>query len=245
MNSNIPLSRQSEKGFTLVELAVVMIIIGLLIGGILKGQELIANAQIASSVAEFKAVDAATSTFRDSYNALPGDITNPDTRLPNCPNTVACGTAGNGNSVLETAPDAAAVAGSEATNFWAMLNAADLLGGVDGSAILAFGQALPSSSVGGGMVVGHHPTGALGDNGTPRSGTYVSLRASPEAAEVGAAGAGVITPSQAGRIDRKMDDGSPTTGSVFGQGAALCGAGQNYNEQVTDNNCNLFVRIQG
>ncbi|HIL28602.1 MAG TPA: prepilin-type N-terminal cleavage/methylation domain-containing protein, partial [Micavibrio sp.] len=75
---------KKQAGFTLVELAVVMIIIGLLIGGVLKGQELIANAQIASTVAGIKGIDAATSTFNDTYNAFPGDMSNALTRLPNC-----------------------------------------------------------------------------------------------------------------------------------------------------------------
>ena len=79
------LSKQtSQAGFTLVELAIVMIIIGLLIAGVLKGQELIANARVTSTVAQIKAIDAATSTFKDTYDSLPGDMTAPTTRLPNC-----------------------------------------------------------------------------------------------------------------------------------------------------------------
>jgi prepilin-type N-terminal cleavage/methylation domain-containing protein len=56
----------SQAGFTLVELAIVMIIIGLLIAGVLKGQELIANARVTSTVAQVKAIDAAISTFKDT-----------------------------------------------------------------------------------------------------------------------------------------------------------------------------------
>ncbi|MCB9991587.1 MAG: prepilin-type N-terminal cleavage/methylation domain-containing protein [Rhodospirillales bacterium] len=70
-----------QAGFTLVELAVVMIIIGLLIGGVLKGQELIANAQITGTASAVKSIDAATTTFRDTYAALPGIS---PTRLPVC-----------------------------------------------------------------------------------------------------------------------------------------------------------------
>ena len=73
-----------QAGFTLVELAVVMIIIGLLIGGVLKGQELIANAQITGTASAIKGIDAATTTFRDTFATMPGDMRTPNTRLPNC-----------------------------------------------------------------------------------------------------------------------------------------------------------------
>ena len=72
-----PIKQTSQAGFTLVELAIVMIIIGLLIAGVLKGQELIGNARVTSTVAQIKAIDAATSTFKDTYAALPGDMTTP------------------------------------------------------------------------------------------------------------------------------------------------------------------------
>ena len=73
--------RHSEQGFTLVELAIVMVIIGLLIGGILKGQELISNAKISSTIAQLKGLDAAMNTFQDKYNAIAGDMNNVETRL--------------------------------------------------------------------------------------------------------------------------------------------------------------------
>jgi hypothetical protein len=59
-----------------------MIIIGLLIAGVLKGQQLIGNAKVTAQVAQVKAIDAATSTFKDMYAALPGDMLVPNTRLP-------------------------------------------------------------------------------------------------------------------------------------------------------------------
>src|SRR5260370_22162883 len=84
-----------QAGFTLVELAIVMIIIGLLIGGVLKGQQLITNAQITATVAQIKAIDAATTSFKDQYATVPGDMLGPNARIPNCPAAGSCGLAGN------------------------------------------------------------------------------------------------------------------------------------------------------
>ena len=229
-------SRKNEKGFTLVELAIVMIIIGLLIGGILKGQELIANAQISSTVAQTKGITAATSTFNDSYRALPGDMTNPTTRLPNC-TSAPCNNVGNGNGRLAGVPGANTMAGDNAGTFFAHLNAADLVTGVDGSNTLAWGQGLPAASIGGGIGIGYHNTGTLGLNTAPRAGHYLTIQGSPAAL-----GTDALTPSEAARIDRKLDDGSPTTGAVFGDDAA-CGAGTNYVENTPDDACEIFIRL--
>lgn len=247
MTKTIHTTNRSQAGFTLVELAVVMIIIGLLIGGVLKGQELISNAQITSTISQVKGVEGATSTFRDMYNALPGDMTNPGTRLSGC--TVApCSRAGDGNGRLDSVPGAAAVAASEAVAFWAQLNAADLFSGVDGSATVAWGQALPEASIGGGFTAGFTQTGALtaATGGNGRGGHYLSLQGAPDTAV--AAGNGAISASQAARIDRKMDDGNPNGGSVRAAGGATCAdnAAQGVYEEADDNvSCSVYIRIQG
>lgn len=242
---------KKQAGFTLVELAVVMIIIGLLIGGVLKGQELIANAQIASTVSQIKGVDAAVSTFNDTYSAFPGDMSNATTRIANCAAPCADG---SGNSFISTAGNAAIgpnVAGAnagEALNFWLHLNLADLITGVDMSGVGNFGESLPSAPVGGGFVVGYTNTGAItNSNGTGRGGHYIVLRNAG-----GVAGAGAtLTPNQAARIDNKMDDGSPNQGTVVAigtAGAAGChsaaGIAGVYNENLQGLLCDIAVRIQ-
>ena len=62
-----------QLGFTLVEIAIVLVIIGLLLGGILKGQEMITQAKIKNSIADFSGISAAYHGYQDRYRAIPGD----------------------------------------------------------------------------------------------------------------------------------------------------------------------------
>ncbi|MBY6117485.1 prepilin-type N-terminal cleavage/methylation domain-containing protein [Mameliella alba] len=65
-----------RSGFSLVELSIVLVILGLLIGGVLTGQNLIRAAELRSVMTEFKTYQTAVMTFRDKYFALPRDMTN-------------------------------------------------------------------------------------------------------------------------------------------------------------------------
>ena len=65
--------KTEQRGFTLVEIAIVLVIIGLLLGGILKGQEMIVQAKIKNVVSDLNGVTAAVSSYQNRYRALPGD----------------------------------------------------------------------------------------------------------------------------------------------------------------------------
>ena len=64
---------QKQKGFTLVEIAIVLVIIGLLLGGVLKGQELITNSKIKSVTQDFDGIQAAYYSYQDRIGKVPGD----------------------------------------------------------------------------------------------------------------------------------------------------------------------------
>ncbi len=234
MNTEIHESVQDEKGFTLVELAIVMVIIGLLIGGILKGQEMIANAQVTSTVAQVKGITAANSTFRDMYDAMPGDIANATTRLPSCANQ--CANDGDGDGVLD---EEIGTSASEGLNFWAHLSAADLLSGVDNSGSLVWGEGVPSANAGGGFSVGFHVDGDVGGVAAGRGGHYVAIHGTPDDVDIPA-----LSASAAARMDRKMDDGQSDSGSVIAiENVGDCETGGVYDEATDEIACSLAIRL--
>ncbi len=67
------MTKQKQQGFTLVEIAIVLVIIGLLLGGILKGQEMITQAKIKNVIGDFSGISAAFYGYQDRYRQIPGD----------------------------------------------------------------------------------------------------------------------------------------------------------------------------
>lgn len=84
---------KKQNGFTLVEIAIVLVVIGLLLGGVLKGQELLENGRIRKALNDFNTIAAATFTYQDRYRILPGDDDDVATRF-------GTGTNGDGDGVI-------------------------------------------------------------------------------------------------------------------------------------------------
>ena len=116
--------RKAQSGFTLVEIAIVLVIIGLLLGGVLKGQELIENGRVKNAAADMNGITAAYNSYLDRYRRLPGDDAGA---------VVARGTswtgvvAGNGDGVITAR--ASLVGDDESDNFFQHLRAAGFITG--------------------------------------------------------------------------------------------------------------------
>ena len=74
--TNIPKTPNliQQVGFTLIELSIVLVIIGLIVGGVLTGQDLIKAAEIRATVGQYEKYNTAVNTFRTKYNGIPGDL---------------------------------------------------------------------------------------------------------------------------------------------------------------------------
>ncbi len=218
-------------GFSLIELAIVLIVIGLLIGGVLKGRELIESARLKRMISQLSEYQMATSTFLDKFDSLPGDYKKASLMI----NTSLRD--GNGNGIID---GGGLSSNGEALTFWSHLAAAGLIGNPgkdEDKNIGEFGKGAPETCLGGGFTIEYTPRGLSGHwfivgkkNGDHGDG-------------------GLLTPQQAMSIDKKLDNGYPNSGKVRAfdgsdQPAYSCvKADGTYNIERREPACVLFVQL--
>ena len=200
--------KRNQSGFTLIEIAIVLVIIGLLLGGVLKGQELINSAKVKNLATDFKNVPVYIYGYQDKFRALPGDdigaVTHVGAAATQIP-TVGAATSGNGLIDGGTGYwDSTAVA-DEAQLFWVDVRLANLAPGPSAVGTLVNGvpDFLPNNAVGG--VIGVISTSAF-NAANPLvlpviNGSYIVCSSA-------------IMGRYAKQLDIQMDDGVYTTGSL-------------------------------
>lgn len=146
-----------QRGFTLVEIAIVLVIIGLLLGGVLKGQEMIENARIKSVVSDMNGVSTAFNSYVDRYRAIPGDEVAATLTGRGWAGTAASTTA---NGVLQIAQNATFTNTGEQAAMWRSLRAAGLTSGDPAAPSTVAG--LPRAGTGGAIGVGVNNYGLAG-----------------------------------------------------------------------------------
>ena len=194
--------RNQQAGFTLIEIAIVLIIIGLLLGGVLKGQTLVKNSKIKRLAADSNAFIAAANAYVDSYWALPGDDINSLTRFGAA--AVAGdggGTIGDGTASVANIFSAVASATVENTAAVVHLRCAELLNG--NCVAITAAATLPRNAVGG--VIGIDD-GSGGEDDMLGMTTKVICQSNIEA-------------DYADIYDTQFDDGNGSTGLIRGSTA--------------------------
>ncbi len=244
--------KTKTHGFTLVELAIVMMIIGLLIGGVLKGQAMVQNARLIAVMKQVNGFTAAFQAFQDKYGgALPGDMSTATMRIPSCQGGTCVD--GNSNGIIGAAH---AGGGSSATYLganqigltdeprqsWQHLALSDFITGVVGnSPVLAWGESHPPSTYGAG---GFHIqfmswSGGAGRGAVNGSGHYIRLQGAIDQGPLMPNGQNPLSPKEAYTLDVKFDDGQASSGFMItedGQdGEHGCDAF--YNPKITQKNC--------
>jgi len=220
------LERRRQQGFTLIEMSIVLVIIGLIVGGVLVGQDLIKSAQVRAQITQVERYNTAANTFRGVYGYLPGDVPG---ALATSLGLVARGGEpgrgdGNGliqgyewnyNSVLPASQT------GETWFFWEDLSSANLVEGTFKTAIDHY-QALysnsqfaaysPAARIGGNNYVYVYSGGISGTDGNNYFGLSIPSAVNIDTQYMTSSPG--LTVNQAYAIDTKVDDGLPQSGHV-------------------------------
>ncbi len=231
-------NRSRQAGFTLVEIAIVLVIIGLLLGGVLKGQELIENSKTKAIVNDMKAIQAAYNGYIDRYKAIPGDEAAATMTARGWAGTAGApaGTASNGVLNVTTAQTfTSGAAATEAAAFWRALRGSGLLAGDPTVVALA---ALPRHASGGLLGVTADPLGVYGQSGTFVCASGLSTK---QAAAVDSLVDGVLPANNIGNNVGTLRAATNATNPLAP--AAVVAAGLAYNETTTTTPWTVCMKI--
>lgn len=242
----------NNKGFTLVELAISVTVIGFLILGVVKGQSLLNTSRVATTLSKVSSYEGAMTSFFNIYDEYPGDMRFADQKIPACAdlNCTFGGTSaspsndGDNDRRIEGVSDVAAADNStEGRGFWEHLTAAELISDtiVSPGTTNDWGVTHPPSPFGGGFTVMYNPATTGEGGGLIARGHF--FRLSRNQAGAGTAGTALLTPDIAAAFDRKIDDDNPDRGRVIAHGASCKNAGV-YTPANEGKNCALLFKFK-
>ncbi len=195
---------KQQSGFTLVEIAIVLVIIGLLLGGVLKGQELINSAKVKNLANDFRTVPIFIYGYQDKFKRLPGDDDGADdSRFTGYKKATAAGQTQK-SGVIEGLWNSVDVT-SENVLFWQHVRGAGLAAGSTDFTSTATAS-LPSNAEGG--MIGIQMTAPM----TGLAGTYYLCSQN-------------INAKTAQQLDTTVDDGKPDSGTMRAQATYSSAAG--------------------
>jgi prepilin-type N-terminal cleavage/methylation domain-containing protein len=224
------------RGFTLIELSIVLVIIGLIAASVLVGNELIEAARIRSQISQIQQYTVAVTTFRGKYGGIPGDLEADKAASMGFADRSGAPNHGDGNGTLESCDGLGVDSsdqyfGCETALFWSDLSAAQMISDSLNSAVddrIVFTDPkpyLPAAKIGADTYFAVFSAALFQSFGTSSikcEDTFcfavvknpIAL-AGPPAAVGKYAVRDALKPSQAYAIDSKMDDGLPLTGTVL------------------------------
>jgi len=189
--------KRHQSGFTLIEIAIVLVIIGLLLGGVLKGQELINSAKVKNLATDFKNVPVFIYGYQDKFKALPGDdaavVAHVNGTLATTPGVAT----NRGNGIIEGAWDSV-TATDESVLFWQHVRLAGLAPGETTVNVAAGNTYIPKNAVGGNLGITNSGTN---NPITGLKGSYIAC-------------SGSIAGKFAKQLDTTLDDSNTETGSM-------------------------------
>lgn len=250
----------TAHGFTLIELSIVLVIIGLIVGGVLVGRDLIIAATVRAQISQIEKFQTAANVFRGKYVYLPGDIPDPDaTRFGFVLRGVGGGQ-GDGNWVLEgydgAGPNGQYAGNGETAMFWVDLTYANgmNLNLINGNFRMAATSGSPPNTFGGSALDAYAPKAVLGSNNHVYIWSYNSVNyyclsnlltiQQDQNPMIEADG---IKVREAYSVDKKMDDGLANEGITTARHATdvFAGTGGFSPNAATDDPTTCFNSTTG
>jgi prepilin-type N-terminal cleavage/methylation domain-containing protein len=223
--------KQKKSGFTLIELSIVLVIIGLIAGGVLVGRDLIHAAQIRAQATQIELYKTAVNAFRIKYNQIPGDMTASSAAAFGFTSRQGTAYNGDGNGIITNCAGDVGLSdniGCEFTLFWNDLSSAGMINNSFNTAVNdGVSNAITATTS---QIDKYFPKGKINDNHyivasyvnyqnrfIITSFTNITITAGTPSDTIPRS----LTPMEAWNLDQKIDDGLPMTGKVLGSNINL------------------------